>query len=255
MEHSYRTLQHWNHWLTHDFLGEQLLRAEREALTKMLAQHFGKHALLIGVPNQSELLHTSTMPYQSLLGPLILKQADMSYVETGLHELPLLTGSVDLVILPHTLEFIDNPRQLLAEACRVIKPEGLIVICGFNPYSTWGIKKIFTKDQAAPWIGNFIQPNKIKTWLKLAEFEMENQTSAMFSPPVATQTLFEKFNFLETVGRKWCHSLGGTYMIAARAKVIPLTPIKLKWKQQLNGLRLPTTISGHIVSSSESATK
>ena len=54
-------------------------------------------------------------------------------------------GSIDLVILPHILECIDNPRQLLAEACRIIKPEGHIIICGFNPHSLWGLKKIMGK--------------------------------------------------------------------------------------------------------------
>lgn len=246
MEHSYRTLQHWNQWLSQHFLGERLLEAELTSLTKMLNQHFGKHALLIGVPAQFGLLHASTMPCHALATPLNIQDTGSSYIETGLHELPLLTGSIDLVLLPHTLEFIDNPRQLLAEACRVIKPEGLIVITGFNPYSTWGIKKIFTKEHAAPWVGNFIQQNKIKKWLELADFQMESQVSTLFTPPIAKPGLYNKFNFLEKVGSKWCHALGGTYVIAARAKVIPLTPIKLKWKQQLSGLRLPTTITGHI---------
>ena len=251
MKHSYRTLQHWNQWLAQDLMGEQLLAAEKESLTVMLSQHFGKHALLIGVSNQYQLLKASTMPRQSLLSPLIHDERGLNYIEAELNELPLSSGSIDLVILPHTLEFIDNPRQLLAEACRVIKPEGLIVVCGFNPYSTWGVKKFFTKEEnTAPWIGNFIQPGKIKKWLELADFAMESQRSALFSSLVAKPEWFKKFNFLETISNKWGSVLGGTYIIAARAKVVPLTPIKMKWKQQFSGLRLPTAISGHIAGSS-----
>ena len=133
----------------------------------------------------------------------------------------------------------------------MIKPEGLIVVCGFNPYSTWGVKKFFTKEEnTAPWIGNFIQPGKIKKWLELADFAMESQRSALFSSLVAKPEWFKKFNFLETISNKWGSVLGGTYIIAARAKVVPLTPIKMKWKQQFSGLRLPTAISGHIAGSS-----
>lgn len=250
MKHSYRTLQHWNQWLAQDFLGKQLMHAEQASLTKLLNQHFGKHALLIGVSNQYDLLKAATMPRQSLLSPLIHDQRGINYIEAELNELPLLSGSLDLVILPHTLEFIDNPRQLLAEACRVIKPEGLIVVCGFNPYSTWGVKKFFAKENVAPWTGNFIQSGKIKNWLQLVDFQIENQISTLFTPPVAKPAWYKKFNFLETMGSKWCSLLGGTYIIAARAKVIPLTPIKMKWKQQFSGLRLPTTITGHIAGSS-----
>lgn len=40
-------------------------------------------------------------------------------------------------------------------------------------------------------------------------------------------------------GRK-CHvPTGGVYLIVAQAKVIPLTPIKLTWKQKLSDVRLP----------------
>lgn len=37
-------------------------------------------------------------------------------------------------------------------------------------------------------------------------------------------------------------SLGGVYMLMAKAKVIPLMPIKLHWKQQLSGV--PASVPG-----------
>ena len=156
MAHGYKTLQHWNQWLDHQFLGKSLLATEQQLMTCMLNRHFGKHALLIGVPRQSELLHASTIPCHTVISPLVSHETPTTHIEGDLHELPILTGSIDLVVLPHTLEFIDHPRHLLAEACRVIKPEGLIVISGFNPYSMWGIRKMLTKNKIAPWSGNFI---------------------------------------------------------------------------------------------------
>src|SRR5690606_5823540 len=108
-------------------------------------RHFGKHAVLIGVPHQYELLKSTAIPCHSLITPIISHAHEHGLIEGDLHELPILTGSIDLVLLPHTLEFVDNPRQLLSEACRIIKPEGLIVVSGFNPYSTWGLRKLMTK--------------------------------------------------------------------------------------------------------------
>lgn len=246
MAHGYRTLQHWNQWLSQQFLGETLLAAEKQVLIPLLNKHFGKQSLLIGVSHQRDLLDASTIPCHSILSPLICHERKKNYIESDLHELPILTGSIDLVLLPHTLEFVDNPRQLLSEACRVIKPEGLIVICGFNPYSMWGLRKLLSKQKTMPWQANFIPSPKIKSWLRLADFAMEKHQTVLFMPPVSRSVFSSKLHFIESFASKCFPALGGIYVILARAKVIPLTPIRLKWKQQLSGIRISTSISGHI---------
>lgn len=251
MAHGYHTLQHWNQWLTHQFLGDSLLTAEANQLSTMLANHYGKQAVLIGVPHQAQLLKTTSIPCQSLLSPLSPREKMSHYIEGDFYELPIQPGSVDLVLIPHTLEFVDNPRQLLAEACRIVKPEGLMMICGFNPYSVWGVKKIITKRKKIPWSGNFIQPRDIRNWLRLADFVIEKQTSVLFTPPVNYPPLYKRLHVLEQIGNRCFSLFGGVYMILARAKVVPLTPIRLKWKQQLSGIKISTTISGHIARRSE----
>lgn len=246
MARSYRTLQHWNQWLAQHFLGQELLVAEEKLLGSLLARHFGKHALLLGVPKQIHLLSATAIPCHTLTTPLICHEKAYSIVESDFHELPFLTGSIDLAILPHTLEFVDNPRQLLTETCRIIKPEGLIVITGFNPYSIWGLKQLFSNRKEIPWKTNFIQAQNIKNWLQLADFAMEKHLSTLFRPPITHPNLFRKLGFFELIGEKCFPILGGSYMIMARAKVIPLTPIKMKWKQQLSGIRISTTIPGNL---------
>lgn len=246
LAHGYRTLQHWNQWLAQQYLGNRLLAEENKILAQLLDRHYGKHGLLIGVPRQAKLLNFSSIPFHSLATPLIVhREQNINYIETGLHELPILSGSIDLVVLPHTLEFIENPRQLLAEACRIIKPEGMIAICGFNPYSLWGLRKLI-KNDGVPWTGHFIQPGQIKNWLKLADFEMEKQTSILFRPPIQHSTVYEKLELFDKIGKCFFANLGGVYILLARAKVIPLTPIKMKWKQQLSGIRISTSVSGPI---------
>lgn len=244
--HMARTLQHWDHWLAQQFLGHQLLAAEERSLSHFLSQHFGKHALLIGVPRQYPLLNTTPIINRALASPILHKVPDARCIEADLHELPILSGSIDLVILPHTLQFVDNPRQLLFEACRIVKPEGLIVVMGFNPYSLWGLRKFCTSHKMTPWNANFIRSATIKNWLQLADFKMEKHISTLFSPPISHSGIFKRLRFLEKIGKKCLPRNGGVYILLARAKVIPLTPIKLKWKQQLSGIRLPTSISGNI---------
>lgn len=244
LTHSYRTLQNWDSWLARDFLGSSLLEEEHDSLKKLLMRHYGKHALLIGVPQQQTLLKSVDIPFHSLMTPLSHREERAGIIESDLHEMPILTGSIDLVVLPHTLELVDNPRHLLNEACRIVKPEGLIAICGFNPYSAWGVKKY-------SWQGNLIPSRKIKNWLGLADFALEKQESILFRPPTKRKSLYTKLHFLENIGSHCFSILGGAYILLARAKVIPLTPIKMKWKQQLSGIRISTTMSGHIARQSK----
>ncbi|OGT53279.1 MAG: hypothetical protein A3E84_01515 [Gammaproteobacteria bacterium RIFCSPHIGHO2_12_FULL_42_13] len=243
-------MHHWDQWLTH-FLGENLLDAERQLLAKILSHSYGKHTLLIGVPRQYSLLKASVMPYSWLITPLPSKTKQSNYIESNFDELPLQSGSVDLVVLPHTLEYVDNPRQVLAEACRVVKPEGCILICGFNPYSLWGLKKLFSQKKKTPWSNNFTPATTIKKWLKLADFEIINQQTTLFRPPFVNSEWYEKLRFLEQLSKVGCSAFGSVYMITAKAKVIPLTPIRLRWKQQLSGIRISTTITGRIIRSSK----
>ena len=56
------------------------------------------------------------------------------------HELPIATQSIDLVLLPHVLEFAEEPHAVLREVDRVMMPEGRLVIVGFNPWSLWGMR-------------------------------------------------------------------------------------------------------------------
>jgi SAM-dependent methyltransferase len=239
----YRKIQHWNQWLSHQYLGKMLLEAEQKLLAHLLEKHYGKHGLLIGVPQQYALLKASETIQHYILSPLMFKDSIYQAIESDLDELPLLSGSVDLVILPHTHEVVDNPRQLLAEACRIIKPEGIIVICGFNPYSAWGVKRFFAEKKSPPWSNHFVHTQLLKRWLQLADFKLEQQASTLFRPPLNHPSMYANLHLLEKLGSTCWPLLGGVYALVARAKVIPLTPIRMTWKQPLSGIRISPSIS------------
>jgi SAM-dependent methyltransferase len=241
---TYRVTQQWNHWLT-CFLGKSLLESETKALTKMLAGKYGKQTLLLGVPHQNSLLQSSAIARKYLLSPLLNRDKSYHYIEGDFYDLPIQSGSVDQVILPHTLELLDNPHQLLSEACRIVKPEGCIFILGFNPYSMWGLRKYLVKNLTIPWTRSFISSRQVINWLALADFELEKQNMILFRPPTQHQSLYKKFKFLEWIGKKCYKAFGGVYILQAKAKVTPLTPIRLHWTQELSGTRITAgTIPG-----------
>jgi len=232
---TYRTLQHWDHWLSR-FLGARVLEAEQKILARIYAEQYGKYAVLIGVPSQYNLLTPKNFSHSILLGPLVNHHKEIQVIESDFYNLPIVPGSVDLVIMPHALDFIDNPHRLLLEACRIVKPEGDIIIMGFNPWSFWGLKKYVSKTKACPWNGNFLTPIKVIEWLKLADFQIIQQEMLFFRPPLSSEKNFNKLKFLEWIGHKCFTPFGAIYTLIAKAKVVPLMPIKSSWKQKLSPL-------------------
>jgi len=247
---THRTIQQWDHWLSQP-LGQSILATEQQLLRPLLRDYYGKHTLLIGVPQQQSLLTISTTMHQVLLSPLLnpllnnchqnnhQNSHHIHYIESKLYELPIAPGSVDIVILPHILECVDNPHRLLTEACRSVKPEGHIIICGFNPYSLWGLKKLWMPPKTIPWSAHFIPPNKIKKWLALTDFIVVKQRMMLYRPPLNQQRLYHKLAFLEWLGNKLYAPFGGVYVLIGQAKVVPLIPIKLQWKQKFVGVPSP----------------
>jgi SAM-dependent methyltransferase len=237
----FRKIQQLDHWLG-SFPGRSILDVEQKILPSLLSNYYGNQIVLIGTPQQQALIKSNTIPNRILLSPLFNKHIvpGIHNIESDFMELPLASGSVDLVLLPHIQEFLDNPRQLISEACRIVKPEGHIIICGFNPYSMWGLRNRFSKHSKIPWSGNFIQTGIIKKWLGLADFKITRQNKLLYRPPIAYEKIYNNLSFLEWLGPKCYGPLGGIYILIAQAKVIPLTPIKLSWKQKISDVRLPS---------------
>ena len=67
-------------------------------------------------------------------------------------DLPFESQSVDLIVMPHTLEFTSDPHRLLREAERVLMPEGQLVITGFNSLSLRGMRQSFGRMANRPFV-------------------------------------------------------------------------------------------------------
>ena len=245
----YQNLKQWNHWLAASpDGGHMLLHEEAKELSAILSQQMlAKYAALIGVPAQKMLLQQSNGLYQVLIGALSHRHDETVYIEADYQELPIFSGQVDLVILPHTLEWVEHPRQLLAEACRIVKPEGLIVIIGFNPHSLFKCTQLWKKKSGIPWSAAFLSMHELTNWVKLAGFHIEQLSSFLYRPLTKHSYFFDRLPIFEWIGKHVFPYYGGLYMLVARAKEIPLTPIKMQWKQQLTGARISSAMSGRTI--------
>lgn len=139
------------------------------------------------------------------------------------YQLPIQSEMVDLVILPHLLEFDANRFQTMREIDRVLKPEGEVIILNFNPFSIWVRLQFFwNKKLSKSWLGHFIHRNRVADWLKLLNFEIKS-TSEFTLDSILTTT--EGFKF----GKRTYFSMAYAVRAVKRQyTLIPLTPVKAK---------------------------
>ncbi len=91
------------------------------------------------------------------------------------YTLPLQTESMDLIIMPHMLEFDAHRFQTMREIERVLRPGGEIILLNFNPMSfSVRFQYLWDIQMADTWRTHFITRGRIMDWLKLMNFEVLN---------------------------------------------------------------------------------
>lgn len=224
-----QTLSEW-------FASEQggyVLAREQAYFDRTVADLFGYNALQLGLP-ECDFLRSSRMPLRFSGG-----NHAGNDVRLICDELPFETASLDLVLMPHVLEFSEHPHHILREAERVLMPEGNLVITGFNPFSLWGMRRMLGCKQGYPWNGHFINLLRLKDWLSLLGFEVTGGRFAAYAPPFQTGKWLERYAFMEKAGDRWWAVGGGVYCLHAIKRVPGMRLIKPHWNERLVGRLMP----------------
>ncbi len=198
--------------------GRRLLALEERELRRVLPDLFGRHILQIGNWGRGQrLLSSADMLHRAVLGTVGDLDAQ-SLVEP--ERLPVLSQSVDAVLLPHTLEFSQLPHNVLRETSRVLTDRGRLLILGFNPWSVWGLRqRLGLRYRAFPPGARLFSPARLCDWLELLDFEvMLMRRFGVGFPWGAPRTVGEQAGL---------HSLLNPfmegYLIMAKKRVIPMT--------------------------------
>lgn len=215
--------------------GQYVMAREQGFFDETVSDIFGFNALQLGLP-QHNLLRGSRIP-------LHIKAGKEPGVKLWLEamELPFETGSMDLVLLPHTLEFSSHPHEILREVDRILRPEGSVIISGFNPLSLWGMRRMLGKKTDYPWCGNFISVPRMKDWLALLRFEVEAAHFACYIPPFSATSLLKRAQFIEPAGNRWWTIVGGVYFLRAKKRVPGMRLIKPNWNGRLVRKLIPAS--------------
>ena len=252
-------------WLQSD-TGIYVRDWEQAHLNALTADIFGFHALQIGLPEICTL-QANRMPYRWLTDKRIPPPRELNEIgEAGeskaaarvscgasvaegaadagaipvvvshdFTELPFASQSLDLVVLPHLLEFAAEPHQVLREVERVLIPEGQIIISGFNPASLWGMRQAATRLTGGTFLpreGEFISLPRLKDWLKLLNMEVGRGQFGCYAPPFATEKWLHRFSFLEPAGTRWWPYFGAVYVVRAIKRVQGMRLIGPVWNKR-----------------------
>jgi SAM-dependent methyltransferase len=237
--------------------GQTLLAWENTQFEQMVVDIFGYHALQLGLPNL-HALHANRMPHRwvavsetsdalneknttnatniiaidqyntSATSEKINKKSEFTaHFVTNFEALPFPENSLDLLVLPHSLELSQDPHATLREAERVLVPEGRLIVCCFNPLSLWGLKqkrshwykKLNLGELYLPEAGEFISYRRLRDWLKLLNFELESSEFGCFRPAVRSQAMLQRFAWMDKLGSRYWPILGAVYVVSAVKRV------------------------------------
>ena len=211
----------WEKWLQSP-PGRYVLNWEQQCFDQIVADVFGFHAVQIGLP-QINTLSENRMPLQVLLihandNRTHAGRFKWHLIEANSTELPFASESLDLIVLPHVLEFASDPHQILREVDRVLRPEGRLIISGFNPASLWGARQYLSRLIGTPYLprdGQFISLIRIKDWLELLNFSLDRGHFGCYKFPLQGEAVMGQMNFLEKMGNRWWPIFGAVFIVSA----------------------------------------
>lgn len=221
-------------------LGKDLLNKEAKAFEAVVMNLSSPTAVQLG-PVIGDYLASANAAHRIRLVDHYCQGVDACVLSEAL---PLNADSVNLMVLPHTLDYCIDARHVLREVHRVLMAEGKLVLLGFNPLSSWGVRRIASS--SLPWSARFIRLGRVKEWLRVLGFEISGGSMLYYSPPTQNTTIHRACEWMEYAGDRWWPMLAAVYCLVATKREIGLTPIRPEWKLKTNlipGFTEPVTRS------------
>ena len=219
--------------------GKYLLAWEQAEFDRAVADMFGYHAVQLGLP-ELDTLASNRMPHRWLA--LSERDTHLSSVKpdlvTDFGALPFAENSVDLVVLPHSLELNMDPHTTLREVERVLVPEGRVVVCCLNPASLWGLRqqrahlyrRLGFGELYLPDAGEFIGYRRLRDWLRLLSFEVETSSFGCYRPAMSSEKWLDRYDWMDPLGERWWPIFGAVYFMVAVKRVRGVKMMGTPWK-------------------------
>ena len=224
-------------------LGQALLQQEARLVEEALDGVFGEHCLQLGHWGEAHAFLRFARTQRTLCVAADTSGAAPPDAIGCLHRLPLVSESMDAVILPHTLELSSRPHAILREVTRVLRAEGRLIVLGFKPGGLWGLRRLIPGAGMPPAVDKLISDRTLSDWLQLLDLHIHGVSRYFFRWPLPGNRGGASRAWEER-GRRWWPELAACYMLSAQKRVVALTPLKKPWRARpkvVGGLVKPTT--------------
>jgi SAM-dependent methyltransferase len=225
-------------------LGRAVVAAEAQLLAEVCDDVFGLELLQVGIWGRGrELISASRIRRQTLISAAVPPghAADIVASSSGL---PIASGSIDAVVLAHSLEIEPDPGAVLREAERVLVGEGQLVVLGFRPWSLWGLRAAANRGGYPPGLGRLLSERRLRDWLTLLGFEVTVARHYLYFVPKELSADHRQ-TALSMLRRGLFNPLpAGAYLLKARKRVYAPTPLRMRRREHaplLGSLVNPST--------------
>ncbi len=239
-------------WLTHG-AGARMLHAEVDHVNALIAVTDGNYTLQMGHFGRALRLPPSGTCYRAVLEPetpaalLTLPESGdsngMPLAITDPLALPISSSTIDLVLLPHILECINQPLSLLREIERILTDDGYMIICGFTPFSLfvlWRWWQRLRPTAPLPQQARFVSLHRLQQWLSSAGFKCVSIRRCCYRPPLASRAAFEQLRWLEHYAQRLQCPGAAVYCVLAHKRSLPLSPFLRRQRNKHHDLDLAT---------------
>ncbi|MCC5869456.1 MAG: class I SAM-dependent methyltransferase [Gammaproteobacteria bacterium] len=224
-------------------LGQRLLACEQALVAEVLERAFGEELVQIGVWGDARGFLELARTHRA---HLVDARPGPGVGAVGAFDaLPLATHSVDVLLLPHTLEHAPSPHALLREVDRVLRPDGQVLILGLSRLSAFGLRRLVSRSQFPSGLERFVSEHRVRDWLQLLDCEVRVQRRYLFGWPMQRGPGPERQLAVDAFCRRWLPGgLGCGYLLAAHKRTARIAMLPARWRRGLRvvgGLAEPTT--------------
>jgi len=193
-------------------LGSRVLSEETALAHFALDDVFGFELLQVGAWGPGRhLLGGARTQHVTLVAPEAEPGATLC---APLDSLPFSSDSIDAILLPHTLELVEDPYAVLREAERVLCAEGCLMICGFNPISGWGLRR-------PPQTRRMLAERRLRDWVALLGLDVDGVYGYLGLLPISRGPR-------EATYRARAALAAGAYLLKARKRLPTMTLVRPK---------------------------
>ncbi|SIQ65242.1 Methyltransferase domain-containing protein [Rhizobium sp. RU35A] len=158
-------------------------------------------------------------------------------------ELPLPDACIDRVLMVHSLEFAENPRETLKELWRILAPGGRLVIVVPNRRGVWARMEHTPFGSGRPY-----SRRQLTNLMRETNFTPSAAAEALFFPPSKLRAVLKLRHGFERIGRRLWPAFSGVLVLEAQKRLYQGLPVAARASRRvfvpvLGAQGVPTTRS------------